>query len=39
MERSGRSLVPTPKGPEVYGIVKEKMIANVSDRKVEMSIT
>lgn len=30
VERSGRSLIPTPKGLEVYGIVKEKMIANVS---------
>ena len=30
MERSGRSLIPTPKGLEVYDIVKEKMIANVS---------
>lgn len=30
VERSGRSLVPTAKGLEVYGIVKEKMIANVS---------
>lgn len=30
VERSGRSLVPTPKGLEVYNIVKEKMIANVS---------
>lgn len=30
VERSGRSLIPTPKGLEVYDIVKEKMIANVS---------
>lgn len=30
VERSGRSLIPTPKGLEVYGIVKEKMIADVS---------
>lgn len=30
VERNGRSLIPTPKGLEVYGIVKEKMIANVS---------
>ena len=30
VERSGRSLIPTPKGLEVYGIVKEKMIASVS---------
>lgn len=30
VERNGRSLVPTPKGLEVYGIVKERMIANVS---------
>lgn len=30
VERSGRSLIPTPKGLEVYNIVKEKMIANVS---------
>lgn len=30
VERSVRSLIPTPKGLEVYGIVKEKMIANVS---------
>lgn len=29
VERNGRSLMPTPKGLEVYGIVKEKMIANV----------
>lgn len=30
MERSGRSLIPTAKGLEVYGIIKDKMIANVS---------
>lgn len=30
VERNGRSLIPTPKGLEVYDIVKEKMIANVS---------
>lgn len=30
VERSGRALIPTPKGLEVYDIVKEKMIANVS---------
>ena len=30
VERSGRSLIPTPKGLEVYDIVKEKMISNVS---------
>lgn len=30
MERNGRSLIPTDKGLEVYGIVKEKMIADVS---------
>ncbi len=30
VERSGRSLIPTPKGLEVYDIVKGKMIANVS---------
>lgn len=30
VERSGRSLIPTPKGLEVYDIVKKKMIANVS---------
>ena len=30
IKRSGRSLIPTGKGLEVYGIVKEKMIANVS---------
>lgn len=30
VERNGRSLIPTPKGLEVYGIVKERMIANVS---------
>ena len=30
VERNGRSLIPTPKGLEVYGIVKEKMIADVS---------
>lgn len=30
VERNGRSLIPTPKGLEIYGIVKEKMIANVS---------
>jgi DNA topoisomerase-3 len=30
LERNGRSLIPTPKGLEVYDIVKEKMIANVS---------
>lgn len=30
IERNGRSLIPTPKGLEVYGIVKEKMIANVN---------
>ena len=29
VERNGRSLIPTAKGLEVYGIVKEKMIANV----------
>ena len=29
VERNGRSLIPTTKGLEVYGIVKEKMIANV----------
>lgn len=29
VERSGRSLIPTAKGLEVYGVVKEKMIANV----------
>lgn len=30
VERNGRSLIPTPKGLEVYDIVKEKMSANVS---------
>ena len=30
VERSGRLLVPTAKGLEVYGIVKDRMIANVS---------
>lgn len=30
VERSGRSLIPTGKGLEVYGIVKEKRIANIS---------
>lgn len=30
VERSGRLLIPTMKGVEVYNIVKEKMIANVS---------
>ncbi|QTO27855.1 MULTISPECIES: type IA DNA topoisomerase [unclassified Bacteroides] len=30
VERSGRFLMPTPKGLEVYDIVKKKMIANVS---------
>lgn len=30
VERNGRSLIPTPKGLEVYGIVKDKMIADVS---------
>lgn len=30
VERNGRSLIPTAKGLEVYDIVKEKRIANVS---------
>lgn len=30
VERKGRSLLPTPKGLEVYEIVKERMIADVS---------
>lgn len=30
VERNGRSLIPTTKGLEVYDIVKEKRIANVS---------
>lgn len=30
VERNGRSLIPTAKGLEVYGIIKDRMIANVS---------